>query len=87
MSAPKTTGNIFDAQVLRRILRQVAPYKKRFLLTGLLVLILAGVSWVRPYLVRLALDDHIATGDAEGLLRIFLMVVALIVVEALLQFL
>lgn len=86
MSAPKTTGNIFDAQVLRRILRQVAPYKKRFLLTGLLVLILAGVSWVRPYLVRLALDDHIATGDAEGLLRIFLMVVALIVVEALLQF-
>ncbi len=86
MSAPKTTGNIFDAQVLRRILRQVAPYKKRFLLTGLLVLILAGVSWVRPYLVRLALDDHIAKGDAEGLLRIFLMVVALIVVEALLQF-
>ena len=86
MSAPKTTGNIFDAQVLRRILRQVAPYKQRFLLTGLLVLILAGVSWVRPYLVRLALDDHIAKGDAEGLLRIFLMVVALIVVEALLQF-
>lgn len=86
MSAPKTTGNIFDAQVLQRILRQVAPYKKRFLLTGLLVLILAGVSWVRPYLVRLALDDHIAKGDAEGLLRIFLMVVALIVVEALLQF-
>lgn len=86
MSAPKTTGNIFDAQVLRRILRQVAPYKKRFLLTGLLVLILAGVSWVRPYLVRLALDDYIANGDAEGLLRIFLMVVALIVVEALLQF-
>ena len=86
MSAPKTTGNIFDAQVLRRILRQVAPYKKRFLLTGLLVLILAGVSWVRPYLVSLALDDHIAKGDAEGLLRIFLMVVALIVVEALLQF-
>lgn len=86
MSAPKTTGNIFDAQVLRRILGQVAPYRKRFLMTGLLVLILACVSWIRPYLVRLALDDHIAKGDGEGLLTIFLMVVGLIVLEALLQF-
>ena len=86
MSAPKTTGNIFDAKVLRRILSQVAPYRRRFLLTGLLVFVLAGISWVRPYLIRLALDDHIANGDGEGLLRIFLWVVGLIVVEALLQF-
>ena len=86
MSAPETTGTIFDGKVLRRILNQVAPYRSRFLWTGVLVVLLAGLSWVRPYLIRVALDDHIAVGDGPGLLRIFLMVVGLIVVEALLQF-
>lgn len=86
MSAPETTGKIFDGKVLRRILKQVAPYRRRFLWTGVLVVLLAGLSWVRPYLIRVALDDHIAVGDGPGLLRIFLMVVGLIVVEALLQF-
>lgn len=86
MSAPETTGKIFDGKVLRRIFKQVAPYRRRFLWTGVLVVLLAGLSWVRPYLIRVALDDHIAVGDGPGLLRIFLMVVGLIVVEALLQF-
>ena len=86
MSAPETTGKIFDGKVLSRILKQVAPYRRRFLWTGVLVVLLAGLSWVRPYLIRVALDDHIAVGDGPGLLRIFLLVVGLIVVEALLQF-
>lgn len=84
--APETTGKIFDAQVLRRILAQVEPYRRRFILTGVMVVLLAGLAWVRPYLIRVALDDHIAVGDGPGLLRVFLWVVGLIVFEALLQF-
>ena len=86
MSAPETTGRIFDSKVLKRILRRVEPYRQRFILTGLMVALLAGMSWVRPYLIRVAMDEHIAVGDREGLLLIFLIVVGLIVVEALLQF-
>ena len=86
MSAPETTGRIFDARVLRRILDRVQPYRRRFLMTGGLVVILAGMSWIRPYLIRIALDDHIAKGDEKGLWAVFLMVVGLIVVEALIQF-
>jgi len=86
MSAPETTGRIFDARVLRRILDRVQPYRRRFLMTGGLVVILAGMSWIRPYLIRIALDDHIAKGDEKGLWVVFLMVVGLIVVEALIQF-
>jgi len=86
MSAPETTGRIFDARILRRILDRVGPYRRRFALTGLLVVVLSGLAWVRPYLIRLALDEHIAVGDREGLLLVFLWVVGLIVVEALLQF-
>ncbi|MBL6645843.1 MAG: hypothetical protein ISP55_05275, partial [Flavobacteriales bacterium] len=60
MSAPATTGRIFDGKVLKRILNRVAPYRRRFLLTGLMVVLLAGMSWIRPYLIRLAMDEHIA---------------------------
>ena len=86
MSAPETTGRIFDRKVLRRILDRVGPYKTRFAMTGGLVFILAGLSWVRPYLIRVAVDDHIAVGDKGGLQAVFIMVVGLIVVEALIQF-
>ena len=86
MSAPETTGRIFDGRILRRILERVGPYRRRFALTGLFVVALSGLAWVRPYLIRLALDEHIAVGNGEGLLLVFLWVVGLIVVEALLQF-
>ena len=86
MSATENTGRVFDARVMRRILDRVAPYRRRFVLTGVLVIVLSGLSWVRPYLVRIALDDHIAMGDERGLLVVFLWVVGLIFIEALLQF-
>jgi ATP-binding cassette subfamily B protein len=37
-------------------------------------------------LIQRAVDVHIASGDMEGLLRVFLMVVAVLVVEALVQY-
>ena len=76
----------FDASVLRRIVGLVRPYRARFVWTGLLVLVLALLSWIRPYLIRLAIDDKVASGDREGLLLIFTLVVALVVIESALTF-
>jgi len=76
----------FDASVLRRIVGLVRPYRARFVWTGLLVLLLALLSWIRPYLIRLAIDDKVASGDREGLLLIFTLVVALVVIESALTF-
>lgn len=76
----------FDASVLRRIVGLVRPYRARFVWTGLLVLLLALLSWIRPYLIRLAIDDKVATGDRMGLLLIFTLVVALVLIESALTF-
>lgn len=62
------------------------PYRSKFILTGVLVIALAGIVWVRPWLIGRAVDNEIANGDAEGLLRVFLLVVGLLIIEALLQF-
>lgn len=79
-------GKIFDVDTVRVILAQVGPYRRRFAWTGAMVILLSSLVWVRPALIRQAVDVHIATGDLEGLLRVFLMVVGVLVVEALVQY-
>ena len=79
-------GNIFDVETIRMILAQVGPYRKRFVWTGFMVVVLSSLVWIRPALIRQAVDVHIASGDLNGLLCVFLMVVAVLVVEALVQY-
>lgn len=104
-------GKIFDAGILKRVLRQVRPYRGPFIITGILVLILAALAPVRPWLIRIGLDDYLPAqkqlpswltetsfderfpgltfeqhGDANALLNVFLLVVAFLLFEAVLQF-
>lgn len=55
-------------------------------MTGVLVLTLAGISWVRPMIIGSAIDKDIAGGDHIGLLNAFLIVVGLLILEAALTF-
>ena len=79
-------GKVFDVDTMRTILSQVAPYRKRFVLTGFLVVVLSSLVWIRPALIREAVDVHIPNGDMEGLLRVFLLVIVVLAIEALLQY-
>lgn len=79
-------GKIFDVDTVRVILAQVGPYRRRFAWTGAMVVLLSSLVWIRPALIRQAVDVHIATGDLGGLLHVFLMVVGVLVVEALVQY-
>ena len=86
MDSSSKAGKIFDVDTVRVILAQVGPYRRRFAWTGAMVILLSSLVWVRPAMIRQAVDVHIATGDLEGLLRVFLMVVGVLVVEALVQY-
>ena len=81
---PETTsakaGNIFDLETVKVILSQVGPYRRRFVWTGCLVVLLSSLVWIRPALIRQAVDVHIAAGDLEGLFRVFMQVVAVLLV-------
>lgn len=79
-------GKIFDRRVLRQIFEQVIPYKRRFILTGVMIILLSGMVWIRPALIQRAVDVHMAAGDLDGLLMIFLSVVGLLILQALIQY-
>ena len=82
----EVTGRIFDGATLRKISAQVQPYRGRFVTTGLLVVLLSGLVWVRPALIRIAVDDAVPAGDEKLLLNVFLAVCGMLLFEALLQF-
>ena len=86
MAESGKAGKVFDWETVRQILGEVRPYRRRFTWTGVMVVLLSSLVWIRPALIREAVDVHIAAGDMQGLLRVFLTVVGVLLVEALVQY-
>lgn len=59
-------------QVFLRLVRLLAPYKKPLFTALILVLVIAAGQGGGPYLIGLAVDQFIITGDLSGLGRIML---------------
>jgi ATP-binding cassette subfamily B protein len=81
----ESAGEIVDMKVLRQLYTFVKPYQKQFYFLVLLTIALAILAPTRPYLIQIAIDEHVALGDAAGLLQIIYVLVALMVIQAFAQ--
>lgn len=75
-----------DGRLLRRILGYLAPYKGWVALAFVLVVAVAFLGPLQPRLVQIAIDEHVVTGDAEGLLRIVGLLAAVLLLQGVLAF-
>lgn len=75
-----------DGQLLRRIVAFLMPYKGWVAVAFLTVMAAAFLGPLRPKLVQVAIDQHIVSGDLDGLRRIVLFLVLALVGEAALSF-
>jgi ABC-type multidrug transport system fused ATPase/permease subunit len=66
-------GKAFDRRVALRLLAFLRPHWSRMVAAFLLMLAASGLSLVAPYLVKVAIDQHIAHGDAAALGRVALL--------------
>jgi ATP-binding cassette, subfamily B, multidrug efflux pump len=57
----------YDRTLLRRLLTYLRPYKAEVAVSFLLIVIMAGLDLVGPYLTKIAIDRYITKGDAPGL--------------------
>ena len=73
-------------KTLGTIITQVKPYKKRFIFTGVLIVVLSSIVWVRPALIKHAVDVEIANGDYEGMLVVFAAIIGVLLFEAFLKY-
>jgi ABC-type multidrug transport system fused ATPase/permease subunit len=70
-------GAIYNPRVAARAIEYARPYRKHILTAVLLTIVAAGLNLLAPYLVKIAIDEHIAVGDYQGLSII--MIVTLVV--------
>lgn len=86
MKKEKITGKIVDLKVLKRLLGFIGPYKGPFYLLVLLTITTAVLGPVRPWIIQIIIDDHIAIGDYQGLVDMTLLLLGLLLLHAIVQY-
>jgi ATP-binding cassette subfamily B multidrug efflux pump len=76
----------FDFDLLKRVLRFAAPYKRRFYWSIALAIILAVFTPVRPILIQITVDKFIAKGIWVWVLWITIIQIAFLFLESGLRF-
>jgi ATP-binding cassette subfamily B multidrug efflux pump len=80
------SGKAIDFPILNRIYGFTRPYRGAFWLSVALTLILAFLTPVRPIIVQYTVDHYILKGDGNGLLRMTMLMVVLVLLQSILQY-
>ncbi len=80
--AGEIKGNIFDWHLLKKIVRLAAPFKKQFIAATALALFLAALAPIRPWLIKLTVDDYILNYNYNGLMMMSLLLLSQLLVES-----
>jgi ATP-binding cassette subfamily B protein len=60
-------GKAYDAVLMRRLLTYLQPYRRQVIVAFLAIVVGTGTALAQPYLIKIAIDEHIAVGRLEGL--------------------
>jgi ATP-binding cassette subfamily B protein len=60
-------GKAYDAALMRRLIGYLRPYWTQVTVAFVAITVGAGMALAQPYLMKLAIDRHIATRQLEGL--------------------
>ncbi len=86
MAKENSIKKIFDLRLLRRIFSYARPYKTTLYFSITLSIILAALAPLRPYLIRLSVDEYIKNDLLRGLIQISIIQFSLVILESLLRF-
>jgi len=82
----KITGKIVDLTILKRLIGFIKPYQRRFYFLIFLTIITAVLGPIRPWIIQLTIDNHISVGDYQGLAKMTLFLLGLILLHAVVQY-
>ena len=72
-------GKAYDARLMRRLLEYLRPYWRAVAFAFVAIIAGSAASLAQPYLVKVAIDQHIAVGQLEGLNQLALVYLAILI--------
>lgn len=72
-------GKAYDSKLMRRLMTYLRPYKVRVFWSTALLLIVTALQLAGPILMQIAIDDYIAVKDYDGLTRISLLFLGILI--------
>ena len=72
-------GKAYDAVLMRRLIAYLRPYRAQVVVAFAAITLGAAMALAQPYLMKLAIDQHIATRQLEGLPGLAVTYVAVLV--------
>jgi len=80
-------GKMYDRRLMRRFIRYVVPYRRAIVAALLILPLVAATKLSQPWLIKVAIDDHIVTGQMAGLPMLAAGFLGIIFAESLFTFL
>lgn len=80
-------GKAYDTALLLRFARYVAPYRLSVAIVILILPLVAACRLAQPWIIKLAIDNHIIPGKLDGLETVALGFLGILLIESLLSFL
>ncbi len=78
MNDEEVLGKAYDARLMRRLLGYLRPYWRHVAVAIAAITVGAMVSLAQPYLLKVAIDRHVATRQLEGLAGLAVLYCALL---------
>jgi ATP-binding cassette subfamily B protein len=86
MQEEEILGKAYDARLMRRMLHYLRPYAGYVGLAILLSIAVSALEAVRPYFVKIAVDENIAQRDGTALLHTTLLFLGVMTIRGILQY-
>jgi len=79
-------GKMYDRKLMRRFIRYVLPYRRLIVVALLMLPLVAAAKLSQPWILKVAIDNHIVKGDTAGLPALAAAFLGVIFAESLLTF-
>lgn len=79
-------GKAYDARLMRRLLKYLKPYRWQVTAAIVMTIVMSALGPARPYLTKIAIDDHILKNDMSGLEVIIALILGSVIIQAIVQY-
>ncbi|MDN3724606.1 ABC transporter ATP-binding protein [Aequorivita sp. SDUM287046] len=82
----ESTGNAFDFKLFKRLLAFTKPYRAVFYFVAFAAIIMSALAVLRPYLLKLAIDNSMVPKDGDEFMKYIILMVVVLLLEVIFQF-